>query len=112
MILNGGTTNGNILAGSINDDPPGGSSVGTLNQILDSLTINGVPRAYFCEPDLNDALTAVCFLVDERVYNYEDYPDLDDDELISKAMEVDWILKLGGYKNVFLRQLLKYKKLA
>ena len=52
-----------------------GIVTGTLDQIGDSLLENDVQFAYFQEPDLNDALTALCFIVDERVFNKEDYPD-------------------------------------
>lgn len=67
IILNGGTTN------SIRDFD--GVSQGTLNQIGDELLENEIDFAYFKEPDLENALTAVCFICDERVWNYEDYPD-------------------------------------
>lgn len=139
IILNGGTTN------SQRDFD--GFSAGTLNQIADQISdFNGhceegkeINMAYFEEPDLNNALTAICFLADERVFNYEDYPDLEkyilfidfpDDtkakydsfriagknyeELKELFPEVykQWENSLGGGRNVFLRKLLKGKKLA
>lgn len=66
IILDGGTTNSNP------------NQVGTLNDILLDLRVNKLKHAYFHEPDLNNALTAVCFLCDERVFNKKDYPDLAD----------------------------------
>jgi len=125
IVLNGGTTNNNYELGS-------GESLHSLNKIADGLVVNNIEFAYFKEPDLNDALTAVCFIVDERVYNYKKYPDfkewiidnsnynykqiniLEVDILIDKykAHYLEWVELIGGEKNVFLRDLIRNKKLA
>jgi len=132
IILNGGTTNHNVSG-------PDGLLQGTLNQIATEISDNDINFSYFLEPDLNDALTAVCFICDERVFDYEKYPDLekfilavdfpDDtkakydsyriagkgyDELkeLFPSIYKQWETSLGGAQNVFLRQLLKGKKLA
>lgn len=136
IILNGGTTN----KGRDFD----GVALGTLNRIADELTENKVPFTYFTEPDLENALTAVCFIVDERVFNFDDYPDfvnwLLDIKMYKEAKEEakknnpelwvrlrlypelqqemfpeyyqEWVVFIGGEKNVFLRELLRDKKLA
>lgn len=120
VILNGGTTNDEI-----NEE---GFSMGSLNQIGDSLNENDVDFSFFREPDLNHSLTALCFICDERVFNKKDYPDFkdylkdtytvnsaDSDEslIISHPNDYkEWIRIVGGVKNVFLRNLLKDKKLA
>lgn len=131
IILNGGTTNSKRDFRGIPE--------GTLNQIGDALLENSIDFSYFEEPDLNDALTAVCFLADERVFNYEDYPDFqewikfqdfvnEDEKLNSfislEGMETEkikelfpgmhplWVREMGGEKNLFLRELLRGKKLA
>jgi len=145
IVLNGGTTN--------NRRDFTGKSIGTLNQIVDQLIENNINFTHFIEPDLNDALTSVCFICDERVFNKEIYPDFTEfminktypeivdseykyeDDLInakigrellvnnykiylkfkniSKLSEYkEWIELLGGEKNVFLRNLIKDKKLA
>jgi len=127
IILNGGTTNGQRDFEGI--------SQGTLNQIGDQLQENDIPFSFFHEPDLNDALTALCFICDERVFNREDYPDFIDYlvsiyrgeyssqqivELRLTAIETlkenehykEWIRSIGGVKNEFLRDLIKDKKLA
>ena len=136
IILNGGTTNSKRdLDGIV---------MGTLDQIGDTLLEHNIDFAYFQEPDLNDALTAVCFIADERVFNYEDYPDfvkwLLDIKMYKEAKEEvnknnpelwvrlrlypelqqemfpeyyeEWTEFLGGKKNVFLRELIRDKKLA
>lgn len=64
IILNGGITN--------NDDY---YKIGSLNSIESTLKSGDVKYASFYEPDLNNALTAVCFLCDERVFNWVQYPD-------------------------------------
>ena len=142
IILNGGTTNSKRDFDMV--------SQGTLNQLADQLSLgDGIAgptkMAWFNEPDLEDALTAVCFICDERVFNYEDYPDfnyflmeqsidfsqnfLRDRDITSNAAikyhnieelkeifgahYMNWREDImGGEKNVFLRNLLKGKKLA
>lgn len=126
IILNGGTTNSTL--NSEENYPQG-----TLNQALyDIVEFNRnsetkIKYAVFHEPDLNDALTAICLVVDERVFNREDYPEFDD-WLFSNGV---WFLNnsdtylvdedrhlenykefLGGEKIYFLRKLLNTKKLA
>ena len=117
IILNGGTTN-------INPD-----KLGTLNQNLAALYFNGVLTSEFYEPDLGDQLTAVVFLVDERVFNRELYPDFQEEKLPygvrkpSKKVETEleerneanyqkWLEKVGGPTNAFLREYLKSFRLA
>lgn len=56
IVLNGGTTN-------LNPERPG-----TLNIHLQTLRENGIFCTEFYEPDLGDQLTAVNFIVDERVF--------------------------------------------
>jgi len=79
IMLNGGTTNANRDFTMI--------SAGSLNQIADDLVENEIEIAYFVEPDLNDALSSVCFICDERVWNKKDYPDF-----------VDWLFDVKMYK--------------
>ena len=132
IILNGGTTNNRYEFGT-------GIPVGTLNQIVEQLQQNAVEYGWFQEPDLNDALTAICFIADERVWNYEDYPnlvdyicdrlvkdrknDISDKVRISLMPEIqimkdyfdyhyEWGKMMGGEKNIFLRELIRGKKLA
>jgi len=96
---------------------------GSLNQIMDDLESNGVDFSFFCEPDLNHALSAICFLADERVWDKDKYPDFEGEKEIptfdgekfsiyTSTAYKDWIDSVGGEKNVFLRELLKDKRLA
>lgn len=101
IILNGGTTNTCI------------DKFGSLNQIHSQLLENKINCEVFYEPDLGDQMTAVCFICDERVFNKKDYPDLED--LMERSVIVDyngWLNLIGGEKNLFLRELLKGKRIA
>lgn len=107
VVLNGGTTS---------DVEEVGGYRGSLNQIAMELEVNGVDHATFREPDLNDSLTALCFIADERVFNRVKYPDYVpyDDDPESDAIEYEhWVEEvIGGKKNLFLRNLISGKKLA
>ncbi len=128
IVLDGGTTN--------NGHDFKGVPLGTMNQILEDLQTNDIQYSIFQEPSLNDALTAICFICDERVFNEKDYPEFVDylfsislvyveskwksikefsyEELVKKfpTEYKEWVRFLGGVKNVFLRELIKDKKLA
>jgi len=111
IILNGGTTNS-------------GKQMGTLQEHLGELGLHGIKTATFHEPDLNDALTAVVFLVDERVWNYEKYPPFNSKFVefmteygknggyIDPETVEEYIERLGGETNVWLREFLSQFKLA
>jgi len=129
MVMNGGTSNSSRDFNAI--------PYGSLNQIADALVEQEIEMAYFTEPDINEALTAVCFIADERVFNKDDYPEFWDflaeqdgyDENPTR-IEVkltpieEWADKygqhfinwkediMGGDKNFFLRSLLRDKKFA
>ena len=134
IILNGGVTNNKT---SLKDGLPFGS----LNNHLLTLMDNNVEFAQFNEPDLGDQLTAVVFIVDERVFNREKYPDFGDwvidnygdllitddpyetrKSIINKLKESSnkedkkvyqtWVNFVGGEKNVFLIDFLRNFRLA
>jgi hypothetical protein len=117
IILNGGTTNNNP------------DRLGTLNKHLLALKEVKIMVQDFYEPDLGDQLTAVVFLVDERVFNKTLYPDFIPETLPwsrkkpseKEVAELEarnaenykhWVEKIGGEKNAFLREYLKPFKLA
>jgi hypothetical protein len=126
ILLNGGTTNSN-------PDKPG-----TLNQHLKTLYENEITFSTFHEPDLGDQLTAVLFLVDERVFskkylNFEEYlieyyldnikdtytSIIDLSERIKNSNEKEdtkiynkWVKYIGGEKNAFLKYFISNFRLA
>ncbi len=120
IILGGGSTNNS-------EEKPGSMQIH-----LKAFKEAGIELASFYEPDMNDALTSFVFIVDERVFNREKYPDntytspnrlpsdvigfsvdrmntIDEDESYAKKQ---WIKSIGGAKNAFLREYLKQFRLA
>ena len=72
---------------------------------------NHIKHATFYEPDLGDQLTAIVFLVDDRVFDKETYPDLDPDIMYQSEYDT-WVESVGGEQNVFLREFLSQFRLA
>lgn len=127
IILNGGTSNDGFGVRA---------ALGSMETHLQSLKDAGIKCAPFNEPDLNWSLTAIAFLVDERVFNNEDYPDLmvfckdkmvntawlsvfkngpfDIDEFKLKWPELykEWVEFIGGEKIAFLKFFVKQFRLA
>jgi hypothetical protein len=97
-----------------------------MQEHLITLKNNNIKVSTFYEPDLNSMLSAIVFLVDERVFNKKLYPDFTFDELPENVSnleaskwEIDkvdsyqkWVSLVGGESNVFLREFLKDMKLA
>lgn len=104
IILNGGTTSNKT---SIEDGMPSG----TLNKHMLTLGLDiKIPFATFYEPDLGDQLTAVVFIIDERVFNKTKYPD---PHPFASQSEIDlFIESIGGECNYKLREFLKQFRLA
>ena len=103
IILNGGTTNPKEHT----------EFYGTLNQSRDQLRDMKVQYESFYEPDLGDQLTAVVFLVDERVYDYKKYPTYD--EYVHDVSESDYYFGLFGNdadKILEMREFLSNFRLA
>ena len=118
IILNGGTTNK-----SYNID--NGNHLGSLNNHRQLLHDEGVQFSSFFEPDLGDQLTAVVFLVDDRVFDKKLWPDWDGGDITEDKMggrcideqHYDWIMKFDeseqeAQRIVFLREFLKQFRLA
>lgn len=98
----------------------GGTSDDMLN-IKQLLSNNYIKHASFIEPDLNKAMSAICFLADERVWNRKEYPDFDESmdmgNVFMMFVQPEKIAaenekRLGGSQNVVLRNLIKNKPLA
>ena len=102
IILNGGnSTKDFMLSGEL----------GSMNQIEKTLYENHLKFASFREPDLGETLTAICFICDERVFDFENYPDLVDAQFVSEFYD-DWVKSVGGNENVVLKQLIFGRHLA
>jgi hypothetical protein len=103
-VLNGGTTNTNL---STEDGLP----FGTLNRHLMTLDELNVRYEKFYEPDLGDQLTAIVFVVDERIFNKTKYPE-PFDIMLNLESKTNYIESIGGVNNYKLREFLKQFKLA
>lgn len=138
IILNGGTSNHSTNRYHSTDE----EFIGTMETNLLSLKEAGVITAEFYEPDLNDMLSGIVFIVDERVFNKEDYPDFEDwviekygdlltvnpsngknayqlarmikdsDSARDRKVYKEWVEFVGGEKNAFLKDFLKNFRLA
>ncbi len=111
IILNGGTTRNSEYV----------QCLGDINILANKLTEMHVNYSVFYEPDLNNALSAICFIADERVWDIEKYPDfsiksITSDALVSMDLYVEliteWEKLIGGKKNAALREFLADKHLA
>jgi len=109
IILNGGTTNSNP------------ERFGTLNKLLVELTDAGILCASFREPDLGDQLTAFVFIVDDRAFDREAWPDYDGPVYLNgtphESAYWHWKMKFAETENeadqiVYLRRLLPKYRLA
>jgi hypothetical protein len=135
IILNGGVSNHSVNRYSDTED-----FFGSMEKNLKLLEDNDVEVGNFYEPDLNDMLSGIVFIVDERIFNKKDYPDFSNWLMSSKYAELirtfdtdvntiaeyiknstnkedqkaykEWVSLVGGEKNVFLRDFLKNFRLA
>ena len=70
IILNGGTSN--HMGHDMWDNPCEQGSMETHGY---ALMQNNIKHSRFHEPDLNNSFSGIAFLVDERVWDRENYPD-------------------------------------
>jgi hypothetical protein len=130
ILLNGGTSNeGHWERQGYRDF----QYYGTLESHLQELQKNNIKLSFFKEPDLNNMITGISFICDERVFNRTLYPDFVNapypwadkgrgykpkDEEVEKweadnnANYEKWVEKIGGEKNVFLREFTRGFRLA
>jgi hypothetical protein len=93
----------------------GGSQDMILN--CEEIKLLNIKFAKFHEPDLNFSMSGISFLLDERVWNKEKYPDMRDymkinhPEVMNRDFhkyEKEWIEMLGG-KDIVAKRLFKDK---
>ena len=118
ILLNGGTTNKKTTVSrhELWENEDDGLPLGSLNQHALTLDKSGIDFAIFHEPDLGDQLTAVVFIVDERVFNRKDYPNFKDwleEKIISSPvgdLSKDENLIKHYNKNSYLEKLINFKE--
>ena len=121
IILNGGTFNDKT-----NDE---GEYLGSMNRHRETLAANNIKHASFNEPDLQDGLSAIVFLVDERVFDRDtyvlpEYPSPPGHYMVSPPSpmpipqqyidnyNIQVMNILGSAENIFLREFVKPFRLA
>jgi len=116
IVLNGGSTNTNP------------DRMGTVNKFYFDCINLGIHAAAFTEITMGDQVTCVTVIADERIWDFEKYPDLDmtmlkvvdpknylDPQFIpsisaenNRAIYDRWVENVvGGPKNLFLRETLR-----
>ena len=81
VVLNGGTTSIKTMTDIHGNELP----VGTLNRYVKQIERYGIRYATFHEEDLGDQLTAVVFLLSDRIWDVETYVY---DDLTNLELEV------------------------
>ena len=99
-----------------------GGNVPDLHQTMYKLCTLGWPMAVFAEPDLGDVITAICFLADERIFDYatwgksyEDYKKLPLTEENAATHNLDyseWLAAIGGNKAEDVKELISNLHIA
>lgn len=108
IILNGGTSN---KEGHSVYDYSSLTAFGTMETYYSTLFENHIPFACFYEPDLNNCTSAIAFLVNEKVWDKEKYPDTLEKFNDPRSFD-DWLKGTYGTQVAFLRTFLKQFKLA
>ncbi len=123
ILLNGGTSNAGVE--SVYGLPV---EKGSMEQHLETLLANGINAVPFYEPDMNNALTSISFLVDDGVYKtpnyrYHAFADMEKNNDFSVYLRkkesgrlsenfLRWLDKVGGEKNLWLRLYLRNFRLS
>lgn len=113
-----------------------GGTYPEMMELLETLGNENIKHCYFTEEDLNDLVTSITVIADERVWNKKEYPDFEswiltqekyletvcmgyhkssyvtDDDEKRKEAYIEWIKFIGGIKNVKLRELISSKRLS
>jgi hypothetical protein len=89
IIYNGGTTNNGLTYKHVTGEE---GPTGTMNRTYFELMNQKINIATFNEIDLGDQLTAIVFIADERVFNFNKYPNFDPNGPFSYD---DWVMRFN-----------------
>lgn len=113
-----------------------GGTYPEMMEILETLQTEGIKHSYFEEEDLNNLVTSITVIADNRVWDRVNYPDFDfwinkqekylvqvcmgyqtssyvtDDKEKREEAYKEWLELLGGEKNLKLRELIFSKRLS
>lgn len=113
-----------------------GGTYPEMMELLETLGNENIKHGYFTEEDLNNLVTSITVIADERVWDRETYPTFEswistqekylettycgysstrhptyDEEKRNEAYK-EWLELLGGETNIKLRELISSKRLA
>lgn len=93
-----------------------GGCVPDLIEYEEILSQFNYPFAVFKEPDLGGILTCVCFIADDRIYDYKNWGTSFDNfaELVypAKAQYDTWLNDIGGKKAEAVKMLISNLRIA
>lgn len=121
VLLNGGTSNnGFTICENGQEFFIDETKLGTMELYEKYLIDNNIPYAVFHEPDLNNSLSSLCFICDEKVFDWVNYPIFDkwyavNGGYMDTTLEEDykiWVEFVGGEQNAKMKELIYGKKLA
>jgi len=125
IILNGGTSNNGLIVDFVNESWVDETKLGSMETYEKYLIDNNIPFASFREPDLNNALSSLCFICDEKVFDWKNYPTFEKwlenngcnnvSAFFTTPYDVFydlWTRFVGGEQNAKLKELIYGKKLA
>lgn len=122
ILLSGGTSNNGFTIDTPWDCHFDETKLGSMELHEKFLIDNHIPHASFHEPDLNNSLSALCFICDNKVFDWENYPSFEkwiklnpptsEEPFDMEMMKSQWTDLVGGEQNVKLKELIYGKKLA
>lgn len=121
ILLSGGTSNnGIILDNNSREWSIDETKYGTMESYKHFLIDNKIPYASFHEPDLNNSLSALCFICDEKVFDWKNYPNFQNwyginctsSDIPLEDEYQRWVEFVGGPTNAKLKELIEGKRLA
>lgn len=94
-----------------------GGTYQEMNEVISFLSDRGMVYEVFEEPDLNGLTTAVCFLVDERVWDTLNYLNYDKWLMLNGYSDtcdnhLKWVDEIGGGIVVDFREFIFSKRLS
>lgn len=88
-----------------------GGTFKEMRECRETLENLGVPYAVFYEEDLGNLVTSISFLVEDKVWDYKNYPSFEE-ELDDESENPVWLITMGGKRNLEFRKFLSSKRLS
>lgn len=88
-----------------------GGTFKEMRECRETLESLGVQYAAFYEEDLGNLVTSISFLVEDKVWDYKNYPSFEE-ELDDESENPVWLITMGGKRNLEFRKFLSSKRLS